>query len=192
MNRLTLLLSTFIIACNISPNKKNTGEKNIAFESFTRKFKSTSLPITIKACDVSTIGCDTLTDSDSLFIELSGRVPFYTFKTNGNYVAVISLGLADCSSPILTTFDTNGKKLDEQYIAIGLCGAGPGFTCNEYMTLKKDYTLYTSDTIKESEVDSLSNAIPGTEQYYVVYKQGKLLSSGKIELTDTIRKNLKN
>jgi hypothetical protein len=192
MKQLLLILSLFLSAFINSGSKEDATGTNKEFEAFLKKFKTTPLPLIIKACKVSTVGCNSFDDTDTLFIkELSGWVPYYKFKPNGNYIAVISLGMADCSLPILTTYTIDGKKIDEESIAIGGCGAGPGFTCEEFMTVRKDYTLYTSDTIREAALDSLGNDIKGTEEKYVVYKKGRLLSSGKIELTGEIKENLK-
>ena len=71
-----------------------------------------------------------------------------------------------------------------------MCGFGPGYTCEEFTIIKSDFTIYSSDTISEVEIDNLGREIKGTEVNYVIYKTGKLLSSGKIELTDTIRKRI--
>jgi hypothetical protein len=119
-----------------------------------------------------------------------GSIPYCTFQTNGNFIAVISLGFADCNLPLLTTFDMNGKKIDEKCICIGGCGVGPGFKCDEYMIIRKDYTIYTSDSIIENEVDSLGNNVKGTSESYVIYKEGKLLLSGKIKLSNEQRKDI--
>jgi hypothetical protein len=120
-----------------------------------------------------------------------GFVPYCTFPTNGDFYAVIRLGQADCTLPYLVTYDKNGKVIDEQFIGIGYCGSGPGFHCEEFAIIKNDFSIYTSDTISEAEIDSLGQEIKSTLQSYVLYKKGRLLSSGKIELTDTIRQTLK-
>ena len=51
--------------------------------------------------------------------------------------------------------------------------------------------FYTSDTISTYDCDSLGYEIPGTYKYYVIYKEGKLLANGKIQLSEEIRKPLK-
>jgi hypothetical protein len=184
---IVLSVSCFILLCSQAPRSSSD------FNTFLNKFKHSEIPITIKGCKIATLPIsDTFkkSDSDSIYMPLSGSLPYCTFKTNGNYAAIIYLGEADCFLPILRTYDKTGKKIDEKCIAIGGCGVGPGFTCEEYMTLRKDYTLYTSDTISESAIDSLGNEIKGTETKYVVYKEGRLLSSGKIELSAETRKDI--
>ena len=110
----------------------------------------------------------------------------HTFKTNGDYYAVIRLGLADCVLPDLITYDKNGKVIDDKSLGIGYCGVGPGFDCEEFTIIKNDFTIYSADTMSTFEVDSLGEEIKGTRKYSVMYKKGRLLSSGKIELTDTV------
>lgn len=120
-----------------------------------------------------------------------GTVPYCTFKTNGDYYSVIRLGLADCTLPYLITYDNKGNIIDKKWIAIGYCGGGPGFHCEEFTIIKSDFSIYTSDTISEVGIDRLGEEIESTFQNYVIYKKGRLLSSGKIELTDTLRQTLK-
>jgi hypothetical protein len=116
----------------------------------------------------------------------------YTFKTNGDFTALLSFGAADCYIPNLTTYDRLGKKIDEKMIAIGGCGSDCGYTCEEFMTIRTDYSIYTSDTITTFKCDTSGNEIPGTKEHYVIYKKGKLLSSGKIELSGEIKEVLKD
>jgi hypothetical protein len=58
------------------------------------------------------------------------------------------------------------------------------------MKIDKDSNLFTADTVSSYTCDSLGNAVFGTEEHYVIYKKGKVLNNGKIELSAEIRKNL--
>lgn len=155
-------------------------------------YKETTLPIIMKGCFGNTYHLPLLKEDSLANGLINNEIPYCTFKTNGDYYAIIRLAAADCYIPFLTTYDKNGKVIDETDIAIGYCGSGPGFRCEEYAIIKSDFSIYTSDTISEVEIDSLGEEISSTKQTYVLYKKGKLLSSGKIELTDTIRQILKN
>jgi len=156
-----------------------------------KKYKTTTLPIKMKGCFGNSHYLP-LIHPDSLNAENEeGTVHYCTFKTNGDYYAAIDLGLADCALPILTTYDKDGKIIDRKSILIGHCGAGPGFSCEEFAMISEDYTIYTSDTISIAEPDTMCEDMPGTTLTYVLYKKGKLLNSGKIELTDTLSKILK-
>lgn len=179
-----------------SNSKQPIKDREEKFALFLKAFKQVSLPIVIRGCEFNSL--DTTMNklpfynSDTLFVPFcEGLHPYFTFKTNGEYYAVIALGAADCMVPILTTYDKEGMEIDAKAVNIGDCGAGPGFSCHEYMTIKNDFTLFTSDTISEWQVDSLSNNIPGTETKYVVYKTGRILSNGKIELSGEEKKDLK-
>ena len=168
---------------------------NPQFDSFKKNFALSGLPLTIKGCYLKPDQYVQLTtEKYPLYVSnvegymLSG----YTFKTNGDYTAILSFGAADCYIPNLATYDMAGKKIDEKMIAIGGCGADCGFTCEEFMTIRADYSIYTSDTITTFKCDTSGNEIPGTKEHYVIYKKGKLLSSGKIELSEEIKEPLKD
>ncbi len=164
-------------------------KQELYFGQFLEKYKEVELPLVVRACNVNTDGLERYSDIDTLYMR-QGTIPYCRFKTNGDYVAVISLGMADCLLPVLTTWTKDGKQIDQQDIAIGYCGSGPGFECDEFMTLDKYFTLYTSDTISSVDIDSLGQEIQETKKKYVYYRKGRLLNSGKIELSDTVRQNL--
>jgi hypothetical protein len=181
-----LLWSILLISCGHSTIKKpKLLEPNPVF---LKDYKLTSLPLVMKGCKVNGLPLMNYTDLEKT--QDDGTIPYCTFKTNGNYYAVIRLGLADCFLPQLITYDQNGKKIDKKTIAIGYCGCGPGFHSEEYTVIHKDFLIYTSDTISITEVDSLGNEIKSTQEKYIVYKKGMLLKTGKIELTGEIKKVL--
>jgi hypothetical protein len=189
------VLAVLIIAgCNAGNPGAGQSSSNPRFDSFKMIFKPMDLPIAIKGCYIEPAKFTELpiskypgfvTDSDNEY-------SFCTFKANGDYTAIITLGPADCFFPILTTYDKEGKVIDKKNVVIGKCGADCGFTCEEYMTISADYSLYTSDTLTTFKCDTTGNVIPNTKEHYVVYKKGKLLSSGKIELSDEITEPLKD
>lgn len=176
----------FLLSCESSKSKKTINEKPVP--SFLKEYNYTTLPLKMKGCKEN--GLPLMNDSDLEKTQEDGTIPYCTFNTNGKYYAVVRLGLADCFLPQLITYDTNGKKIDEKTIAIGYCGCGPGFHCEEFTIIKKDFSIYSSDTISIAEVDSLGDEIKSTVQKYIIYKKGKLLKTGKIELTGEIKKVL--
>jgi len=187
-----LLLVVFIVAACSNPGS-GTGA-NPLFDSFKLNFHPMELPIAIKGCYIEPSKYTELhlktypgfvRDSDN-------ELAYCSFKTNGDYVGIITLGPADCYFPMLSTYDQGGKKIDEKNIVIGGCGSDCGFACEEYMTLRADYTLYTSDTVTYFKCDTAGDEIPGTREHYIIYKKGKLLPSGKIELSDEIKEPLKD
>ncbi|MDI9871744.1 hypothetical protein [Flectobacillus roseus] len=110
--------------------------------------------------------------------------------TNGNYLATITMTAGDCYVPVLTTYKLTGEKIDQKTISVGGCGSGPGFNCEEFMIIRKDFSIYTSDSISTFEYDSLGNEIEGTRKYYVNYIKGKMLKNGKIEMSNPVNKPL--
>jgi len=170
-------------------------ELNPQFDSFKKNFVLPDLPLTIKACYTDGHKFEQLTkEKYPLYVTneegyvLSG----YTLKTNGDFTALLSFFPADCFVPYLTTYDRGGKKIDGKMIAIGGCGSDCGFTCEEFMIIRADYSIYTSDTVTYIKCDTAGNEIPGTKEHYVIYKNGKLLSSGKIELSGEVKEMLKD
>ena len=190
----TAFLGIILIASCKNPIKVGGSDIQTNVPDFIKKYKETTLPIVMKGCEFEK-GLP-LTNENILYNRVDsnrtpdGSVPYCTFRTNGDYYAVINLGLADCILPSLVTYDKNGKLIDEKFIGIGYCGSGPGFHCEEFTSIRNDFSIYTSDTISEAETDSLGNEIKETFQKYVMFKKGRLLSSGKIELTDTLRQVL--
>jgi hypothetical protein len=163
---------------------------NEEFSSYLENFKKTDLPIYIKGCRERTKG---LIEFDGIRFKQFNEDYSYSYRqipTNGKFVATITLGVADCYLPVLTTYKLNGKIIDRKTIAIGYCGSDCGYSCEEFMTITNDFKLYTSDTVSTYECDSLGLEIPGTYEHYVIYKEGKLLTDGKIQLTDEIKKPL--
>lgn len=164
---------------------------NDDFDGYLRSFEKAQLPIEIKGCELNTKGLTEFNgETYNKYVE-DYSFSFKQIPTNGNFIATISLGAADCFLPMLTTYRLTGDKIDQKTIAIGYCGSDCGYSCEEFMTVKADYSIYVSDTISSSDCDSLGNIIPGTTENYVIYKSGKLLENGKIELSEETRKELK-
>ncbi len=202
---LSYLLIVFLLFSCRTETKDNAGETRIddtnqkeimfpqvneEFDSYLRNFDKTQLPIEIKGCYLS--DKDVREFKDNHFKKYVDKY-HYGYKqipANGNYIATITLGAADCYLPVLTTYKLTGEKIDSKSISIGYCGSDCGYSCEEYMTIKDDYSIYVSDTISSSECDSLGNIILGTTENYVIYKSGQLLENGKIELSEEIRKEI--
>ena len=205
MRILIPILTLLLISCSQTDKRKKNKESentkteltaelpqvNDQFQSFLDKFPKIELPVMIKGCEVEYEGLTEFNEENP-----SPYVQGYSYavgqiKTNGNYVSVITLGVADCLLPVLTTYKLTGEKIDSETIAIGYCGSGPCFECEEFMTLREDFTIYTADTLKTSECDDDYNPIPGTESVEVIYKEGRLTVKGVIELSDEMKKKIK-
>lgn len=204
MKILIPILIVFLISCSQADKNKAKKDKsttktkleaelpqvNEQFQSFLDKFPKIELPFLVKGCEANYEELTELNEENS-----SPYVQDYSYaigqiKTNGNYVSVITLGVAECLLPVLTTYKLTGEKIDGKTIAIGYCGSGPCFECEEFMTLKEDFTIYTADTMKISECDNDYNPIPDTERIEVIYKEGRLTEKGEIELSDEVKKEI--
>ena len=181
-----VILTTLFFSCKNTNTEKS--QNNEETPDFLKQYNLTSLPIKMKGCIADGLP---LVSLDSLNADIEdGSLPYCTFKTNGDYYAVIRLGIADCTLPNLITYDKTGHVIDERELAIGYCGDGPGFHCEEFASIGKDYSIYTSDTISVASINNFGEEIKGTTESYIIYKKGRLLSSGKIVLTDTIRQKI--
>jgi hypothetical protein len=199
------ILTLLLISCS-QTDKSKTDEDNSTsttkletelpqvndqFQSFLDKFPKIELPVQIKGCEADYEGLTEFNNENP-----SPYIQDYSYavgqiKTNGNYVSVITLGVADCLLPVLTTYKLTGEKIDSKTIAIGYCGDGPCFECDEFMAIKDDFSIYTADTMKTSECDDDYNPIPGTESIEVIFKEGRLTEKGEIELSDEMKKEIK-
>ncbi len=174
-----------------SCDKKSKHE--LHFAQFLEKHNEVELPLVLRTCEVNTVELKSYGGIDTLYVpkqQIAGAFPYCRFKTNGDYVAVISLVMTECFAPILTTWTKDGRQIDSMDITIGYCGSAPGYQCKEFMSLSNDFMIYTSDTISSVELDTTGAEIAGSRRNYVYYRKGRLLNSGEIELSDTIRLNL--
>jgi hypothetical protein len=138
-------------------------------------------------------------DSQILYSFKEGEFPNYNqgfsdafaqIQTNGNYLATILLGYADCNVPVLTTYTYDGNIIDSKDIFIGDTD-DVGYSSLTSTTINKDFTIYVSDSIVVWKIDSLNREIAGTREEYVNYINGKMLENGKIELSKEQRKYIK-
>jgi len=189
----------FLFACQFNPgNNRECTEKDThakedqslvtdSFSIYLSNFKELNLPVVIKPCR----------DEPKNLVSFDGQkfkkyrkdigFAYGQIPTNGDYIAIITLGISDCLLPVLTTYKTDGQIIDEKTISIGYCGFDCGYDCREFMTLEEDYVIFVSDTINTYECDSLGYEILGTREHYVIYKKGRLLNNGRIELTDEMK-----
>ena len=198
---LLALVNIFIYSCSqpsIGTKTNNQSSITASFDTLAARFKDQTLPIVIYPCPGGVhFGNYTKYKSiDSAIGEpfhIGGYCLAYgKIKTNREYTALITLGLADCLGVEIHTFDSTGKPIDNKYIGIGQCGSGPGFSCTEVVKINSDYSIYAADSITEQEIDSTYMPIPGGKIFsYVIYKKGKLLTNGHIELSADMRDTLK-
>lgn len=203
MKYLGLFISLLLFSCQTntalsrqrqidkSQNENYFLKVNDEFTLYLDNFKKLDLPLVIKGCYISLDGLKQFDGKQFAKYSDEFSFAFGQIPSNGNYVATITLDPADCFLPVLTTYHRTGHKIDQKTIAIGGCGSDCGFSCEEFMTLRKDFSFYTSDTISTYTCDSLGNEIPGTYEFYVIYQKGEILTDGKIIISKEIKKPLK-
>lgn len=205
MRSLIPLLALLLFSCSAPENSETQKEQNQnvqgkgeeaipqaedPFQIFLDQFPQLDLPISLKGCEINPKGLVVFNeDHPSPYIQ-DYAFAVGQFPSNGEYVSVITLGAADCLLPIMTTFSAAGEQIDQKTIAIGYCGSGPCFECEEFMVLEADYSIYTADTLRTSDCDENYNPIEGTQTVKVIYREGKLTETGKIELSEEIKKQL--
>lgn len=164
---------------------------NNEFSNYLKYFSHATLPIIIKGCSINVDKLFEFQANESRKFNKDYSYAYCQMPTNGNFIATIALGVADCYLPVLTTYTLKGEIIDKKVLSIGYGEIDCGEHTEDYMILEKDYKIYISDTINICECDSSYNVIEETCEQYVIYKKGRLLPDGKIELTEEIRKNLK-
>ncbi|MDO6434755.1 hypothetical protein Q4E93_29355 [Flavitalea sp. BT771] len=180
----------------ISNNKKPPQDvsRKALFERFIKKFKPLTLPLAIKTLDIqSTTGYRPIAGKDSIFINSGypnetwayGMLP----DTSGN-IQLVWLAPAEIYDPVLTTFTKGGLKISEQHLGVGGCGSDCCFTCDEYIYIKKDRSIYSVDSIKSCTCDE-SGPKKSTMKKYIRWKAGKIGEDGKISLSGVQEKKLK-
>jgi hypothetical protein len=196
---LIVLVSILFIKCKnekINNDKTNHPISKINdFETFIKKFKVLKFPLTIETLKIQVENFSPLTKTDLKFIDTQNIDPkldnVYTYgilpDTLESY-KVIYLFPAEMHIPIMTTYSKSGKKISTEELSVGGCGSDCGFTCNEYVKIDSDLKIYSVDSIKSQECDSLGIK-ENTLKKYTRFKNGKINKKGKIIMSQIFEKN---
>lgn len=177
-------------------NKKVSPDvaKRIQFGKFIKKFRPLSLPLTIKTLDIqSTSALRKITEKDTLFINSGypnetwayGMLP----DTSTN-IQLVWLVPAEIYTPVLTTFTKSGQKISEEHLSVGGCGSDCCFTCDEYVYIRKDRSIYSVDSIKSCTCDE-SGPKKSTMKRYIRYMTGNIAPDGNVSMSSVQEKKLK-
>lgn len=187
MKIMTLAFSILFLSC------KNKEVKDIdviheipvvndQFQAFLHQFSEIKLPIKIIGCKVDFEELQLLNPEISNPYEVNPCYVYGKIKTNGNYMATITLGAADCFLPILTTYKLNGEKINSQTLSTGICDEGPCYVCEETMEVNANFNISITNNITYSECDDNYEPISGTEKKETLVINGKLTTDGFIQL----------
>lgn len=186
---------------NTSKQNKNDSNNNAAakalqsnpdFKGFLRKFKVLSLPLTIKTLEIIVDSSKKLNNKDNAFIKSEYPNEIYAYgmlpDTEANY-KIIWLAPAEVEVPVLTTFTKDGKKIKEEGLGVGGCGSDCGFSCKEFITINKELTIFSRDSINSTDCDTSGNPMENTTKKYISYKTGKIMKDGKIRMSAILEKS---
>lgn len=200
---ITIILLTVLTACSsVSVNddisdtavktQKKSSKTNLKFREFLKKFELLRLPLTIKIDEINLDPTKQLTEKDNVFIKYQDPGAIYAYgilpDTTDNF-KIIWLQPADDYIPIITTFTKDGKKIDSKYIGVGGCGVDCCFECSEVIVINKDLTTFSADSIKSCECDS-NGPDENTTRRYIRYQMGKILKTGKINISKVLEKSV--
>ena len=191
-----LFTAVFFASCAPAAPKISPEEmaRRQAFSALLKKFKPIGYPVHLRTLDMSMDNVPQLDfkSADTLFLKTEeGMLWCYgLLPDTSQYYALLYFTPADVSQPALATFTKTGVKISDTHIAVGGCGSDCGFECNETVWIKNDRSIYSADSITTNDCDDNGNVIPGTTKKYVVYKTGMLEQSGKITLTEEMKKDL--
>jgi len=167
--------------------------RKLQFEKFIRKFRPMALPLTIRTLEIEPGTAERkITDKDSLFIRT--RFPNETWalgmlSDTTATIQLLWLEPAEMYNPVLTTFTKSGQKISEQHLSVGSCGAGCCFTCDEYIYIRKDRSIYGVDSIKSCVCDE-KGPRKRTMRRYIRYVTGQIATDGRISLSKVREKKL--
>jgi hypothetical protein len=199
----------FVLGCNMhssAPQQKTDSPKGITngefdsgsgnFRQFLAKFRPVVLPLVIRPFEEQEIfeKLPLIYGGDSIFIHteykdtsLDKVYAYRLLPDTMNSYKVIWLEPAEVLIPVLTTFSKSGKKISQENLTIGGCGSDCCFSCNETIIINPDLSIYAADSIKSCKCDS-SGPKENTMEKYVLMKTGHISGDGKIQLSQTKKK----
>ena len=207
---ITLLIALIFVSCDRSA-KQNDGNndtlqleqkdsivENNEFQQYLSYFKKMDLPITIYHCNYDLYDSLNLHKFSSQeynkyigdysnYYEEDVCAAFAQIPTNGDFLATILFGYLDCYLPILTTYTYDGKEIDSKNLSIGYSqdineqfpssDKVENYDSTDSLSLEiyKDFTIYVSNCH--------TFWLDGEIEEIIVYKEGKILKDGKIEIS---------
>lgn len=175
---------------SISLKQKLKTNSNPAFSLFLKKFNRLSLPLIINVSKIKLDSTKILTDKDNTFIKYPDSGTLYAYgmlSDTTDTFKILWLQPADDYIPVITTFTKDGQKIDSKYVGVGGCGVDCCFECNEVIVINKDLTTFSADSIKSCECDT-AGPKENTMRKYIRYQTGKILKTGKIDISKVLEK----
>lgn len=158
-------------------------DSTLKYDTFS--FFQKELPIELKGCEYEE---SNYPNKEHFYRNGTEYIAYCSFNINKNIYALISLGIADCYIPIISTY-IKDSIIDMKEVNIGFGDLYCGETTGDYLRIDTNYNIYVSDTITEYICESL-DSIKVKRIKYVLYKVGYISFDGQITISDTMRKKI--
>ncbi|ANQ51747.1 hypothetical protein MY04_4409 [Flammeovirga sp. MY04] len=179
---LNLKLASLLLLSIISGFNKTEIE---GFNTFINQFPEVSLPIQFHGQIIeseTTIKLDPKISENfikgSQYHYVYGKIP-----SNGKYVGVITLGVANTLIPFLHTFTLNGELISSEQISLGTCGAGMCVSCIEVTEISSNLDIYFADSLTVYDCNDDGEEVSDKKDEFVTYIEGNVLDDGYIVIS---------
>jgi hypothetical protein len=196
-----LLTALLFAACNSNPAAEDKKAASIPvpaitqvdpnFRTFMSKFKVMRLPLTIRPMELGDVSnLPLLYGRDTNYIQAPGtdtasyRLYAYGLLADtANSYKLIWLSPADDYCPVLVTYTKKGEKINEEGLTAEACGSDCCWECNQTITINKDLSIHSVDSIKTCECDDNGPKRETTRKYMMV-KTANIGADGKFKFTE--------
>ena len=176
MRILILCIVTFFATASSVGSQRITD-----FERYLKSLQRVSMPLTLRSSK------KIVSISDHFDKILFNRFrnswadePYGKVFDSDTMVAILDLSAGDVTTPILTTFDRKGRKIDSLNLYKN-AGSDVGYKCDVSVILNEKKQIILTDSIKRWALNKArTNIIPGTEKLTVKMRKYQINSSGKI------------
>ena len=173
MRQIILLLLLF--SCGRHQNDKSnltTDKTNNDFYSLLEQLPNLKTPLTFRSN--RQISRDNLINE-----ELINRIhesdpsfnPYGRIYQTSDFIAVIGIGSADIATPVLATYDKNGKLIDS-FFMYPTAGGDMGYYSTNIITLTENKELFLTDSVLTRKINKEgTDEIPGTDSLSATTKK---------------------
>jgi hypothetical protein len=107
--------------------------------------------------------------------------PYGRIYQTSDFFAVIGIGSADIATPVLATYDKNGKLIDS-FFMYPTAGGDMGYYSTNIITLTENKELILTDSVLTRKINKEgTDEIPGTDSLSVTTKKFRVNDRGRIE-----------
>jgi hypothetical protein len=178
-NKFPIILLCFILSSCLNNQSKDANQ----FRSFLKQLNKIDTPITFNSNNEYAIKLLYLKKDpffNNIQNELGGFGVFgILFETN-DFVAILGNIPSDTGTPVIMTFDKNGKKIDSHPVYENVMGDMGRYVHNCETIFPDMKMIFVDSTITRKINKEGSNEIPGTDSLTVTKKSYKIDVKGKI------------